>query len=97
MLDGRDAVVPGYEKGFFVGPTILDHVTEDMTVGRDEIFGTVLAIKRVADFEEGITLMSNSRFANGSCIFTESAPTPASSRNAPMPAWWASTSVSRCP
>ena len=72
VLDGRDAVVPGYEKGFFVGPTILDHVTEDMTVGRDEIFGPVLAIKRVADFEEGITLMNNSRFANGSCIFTES-------------------------
>ena len=72
VLDGRDAVVPGYEKGFFVGPTILDNVTEDMTVGRDEIFGPVLAIKRVADFEEGITLMNNSRFANGSCIFTES-------------------------
>jgi len=72
VLDGRDLVVPGYEKGFFVGPTIFDHVTEDMAVGREEIFGPVLSIKRVADFEEGITLMNNSRFANGSCIFTES-------------------------
>ena len=72
VLDGRDLVVPGYEKGFFVGPTIFDNVTEDMTVGRDEIFGPVLAIKRVQDFEEGITLMNNNRFANGSCIFTES-------------------------
>ena len=72
ILDGRDLIVPGYENGFFVGPTIFDNVTEEMTVGRDEIFGPVLAIKRVADFEEGITIMNNSRFANGSCIFTES-------------------------
>jgi malonate-semialdehyde dehydrogenase (acetylating)/methylmalonate-semialdehyde dehydrogenase len=72
ILDGRNLVVPGFEKGFFVGPTIFDNVTEDMTVGRDEIFGPVLCIKRVEDFEEGITLMNNSRFANGSCIFTES-------------------------
>lgn len=72
VLDGRDTLVPGFEKGFFVGPTILDRVTEDMSVGREEVFGPVLSIKRVADFEEGITLMNQSRFANGSCIFTES-------------------------
>ena len=72
IMDGRDLVVPGYENGFFVGPTIFDNVTEDMEVGREEIFGPVCAIKRVDDFEEGITLMNNSRFANGSCIFTES-------------------------
>ena len=72
ILDGRNLVVPGFEKGFFVGPTIFDNVTEDMSVGREEIFGPVLCIKRVEDFEEGITLMNNSRFANGSCIFTES-------------------------
>jgi malonate-semialdehyde dehydrogenase (acetylating)/methylmalonate-semialdehyde dehydrogenase len=72
VLDGRDLVVPGYEKGFFVGPTIFDKVTEDMEVGREEIFGPVLSIKRVKDFEEGITIMNDSRFANGSCIFTES-------------------------
>jgi malonate-semialdehyde dehydrogenase (acetylating)/methylmalonate-semialdehyde dehydrogenase len=72
VLDGRDLVVPGFEKGFFVGPTIFDNVTEDMAIGRDEIFGPVLAIKRVEDFEEGITIMNANRFANGSCIFTES-------------------------
>ncbi len=72
VLDGRSCLVPGYEKGFFVGPTIFDNVTEDMAIGRDEIFGPVLSIKRVQDFEEGITLMNESRFANGSCIFTES-------------------------
>jgi len=72
LLDGRDLVVPGFENGFFVGPTIFDNVTEEMEIGREEIFGPVLAIKRVEDFEEGITIMNNSRFANGSCIFTES-------------------------
>jgi malonate-semialdehyde dehydrogenase (acetylating)/methylmalonate-semialdehyde dehydrogenase len=72
LLDGRETVVPGYENGFFVGATIFDHVTEDMEIGREEIFGPVCSVKRVDDFEEGITLMNNSRFANGSCIFTES-------------------------
>ncbi len=72
LLDGRDLVVPGFENGFFVGPTIFDNVTEDMEIGREEIFGPVCGIKRVDDFEEGITIMNDSRFANGSCIFTES-------------------------
>jgi len=73
VLDGRNPALPkGNEKGFFIGPTIFDNVTEDMSVGREEIFGPVCCIKRVDDFEEGITLMNNSRFANGSCIFTES-------------------------
>jgi len=72
ILDGRDIVVPGHENGFFVGPTIFDRVTEDMSCGREEVFGPVLYIKRVADFEEGISIMNESRFANGSCIFTES-------------------------
>ena len=72
VLDGRDIVVPGHEHGFFVGPTIFDRVTEDMSCGREEVFGPVLFIKRVADFEEGLAIMNDSRFANGSCIFTES-------------------------
>lgn len=73
VLDGRAPAVPaGCENGFFVGPTIFDHVTEDMSVGREEIFGPVLCIKRVPDFETGLALMNASRFANGSVIFTES-------------------------
>lgn len=71
VLDGRDAVVPGFEKGFYVGPTILDNVTEEMTVGTQEIFGPVLCIKRVKDFEEGLALMNRNPFANGSVIFTQ--------------------------
>jgi len=71
ILDGRGATVEGFEGGFWVGPTIFDNVTEDMTVGAEEIFGPVLCVKRVKDFEEGITIMNNSRFANGSAIYTQ--------------------------
>jgi malonate-semialdehyde dehydrogenase (acetylating)/methylmalonate-semialdehyde dehydrogenase len=72
VLDGRGVVVPGYEKGFYVGHTILDHVTPEMTVGQSEIFGPVLCVKRVKDFEEGLDVMNASPFANGSVIFTQS-------------------------
>jgi malonate-semialdehyde dehydrogenase (acetylating)/methylmalonate-semialdehyde dehydrogenase len=73
ILDGRNPKVPrGCEKGFFVGPTIFDYVAEDMSCGREEIFGPVLCIKRVNSFEEGLRIMNNSRFANGSVIYTES-------------------------
>ncbi len=72
VLDGRNVSVEGYENGFYMGPTILDHVGEGMSVGDCEIFGPVLCIKRVADFEEGITLMNKNRFANGSVIYTQS-------------------------
>ena len=72
VLDGRDLVVPGYENGFFVGPTILDHVKPGMTVGDREIFGPVTIIKRVKTFEEGLAIMNANPFANGSVIFTQS-------------------------
>ena len=72
VLDGRGVVVKGYEAGFYVGPTILDHVKPGMSVGDEEVFGPVLCVKRVKDFEEGIGLMNGSRFANGSVIFTQS-------------------------
>ena len=71
ILDGRNPKVPGYEGGFFIGPTIFDHVTEDMSIGREEVFGPVLCIKRVDSFEEGLAIMNNSRFANGSAIYTQ--------------------------
>jgi malonate-semialdehyde dehydrogenase (acetylating)/methylmalonate-semialdehyde dehydrogenase len=73
IVDGRNPkVAPGCEKGFFVGPTIFDHVTEDMSIGREEVFGPVLCIKRVENFEEGLKIMNASRFANGSVIYTSS-------------------------
>lgn len=72
ILDGRDVVVKGYEGGFFVGHTIFDYVKEDMSIGKSEIFGPVVTIKRVKDFEEGLQIMNDNEFANGSCIYTQS-------------------------
>ncbi|MBO5317335.1 MAG: CoA-acylating methylmalonate-semialdehyde dehydrogenase [Oscillospiraceae bacterium] len=72
VLDGRDVVVPGFENGYFVGPTILDKVTPEMTIGDREIFGPVTVIKRVKTFEEGVAVMNANPFANGSVIFTQS-------------------------
>ncbi len=72
VLDGRDIKIPGFEDGFFVGPTIFDHVKPGMEVGDCEIFGPVTSIKRVKNYEEGIQVMNANPFANGSCIFTNS-------------------------
>jgi len=73
ILDGRNPQVPAEcADGFFVGPTIFDHVTETMTCGQQEIFGPVLCIKRVNSFKEGLAIMNANPFANGSVIYTES-------------------------
>jgi malonate-semialdehyde dehydrogenase (acetylating)/methylmalonate-semialdehyde dehydrogenase len=71
VLDGRGVTVAGYENGCYIGPTVLDCVSPEMTVGSEEIFGPVLCVKRVKTFEEGLALMNNSPFANGSVIFTQ--------------------------
>ena len=70
ILDGRGASVPGYEGGFFVGPTVFDQVEPEMRIGTDEIYGPVLSIKRIKNFEEGVQLVNASEFANGATIFT---------------------------
>ena len=73
LVDGRTPVLPDeYKNGFFVGPTIFDHVTPEMSCGWEEVFGPVTFIKRIKDFEEGLQIANQSRFANGSCIYTES-------------------------
>ncbi len=71
VLDGRNVKVEGYEDGYYIGHTIFDHVTEDMTIGTREVFGPVLCIKRVKNFEEGLALMNRNPYANGSVIFTQ--------------------------
>ena len=72
LLDGRAVTVKGYEKGFYLGPTLFDHVKPGMTVGDQEVFGPVLCIKRVNNFEEGLALMNANEFGNGSVIYTQS-------------------------
>ncbi|SFJ81101.1 malonate-semialdehyde dehydrogenase (acetylating) / methylmalonate-semialdehyde dehydrogenase [Paenibacillus sp. UNC496MF] len=68
--DGRaDAAAAG--DGYFVGPTIFDHVTSEMKIWQDEIFAPVLSIVRVATLDEAIALANRSDFANGACLFTQ--------------------------
>ncbi|MDR3073950.1 MAG: CoA-acylating methylmalonate-semialdehyde dehydrogenase [Deltaproteobacteria bacterium] len=71
-LDGRGCKPKGFENGFYVGPTILDRVSEKMTAGTQEIFGPVLCVKRCKSFEDGLAIMNANPFANGSSIFTTS-------------------------
>ena len=72
VLDGRNIAVKGYEKGFYVGPTLFDQVKPGMSIGDKEVFGPLLCVKRVKDFEEGLALMNANEFANGSVIYTQS-------------------------
>jgi malonate-semialdehyde dehydrogenase (acetylating)/methylmalonate-semialdehyde dehydrogenase len=70
IVDGRGLVVPGLEGGFFVGPTLIDHVTPDMESYKNEIFGPVLQIVRAPDFETALRLPSEHQYGNGVAIFT---------------------------
>jgi len=71
-VDGRGHVVPGHEEGFFVGPTVIDQVTTDMDVYREEIFGPVLSVVRVETVDEAIALVNANPYGNGTAIFTSS-------------------------
>jgi malonate-semialdehyde dehydrogenase (acetylating)/methylmalonate-semialdehyde dehydrogenase len=70
VLDGRGFSLQGHETGFFVGPTLFDHVTPAMKSYQDEIFGPVLQIVRAESFEEALALPSNHAYGNGVAIFT---------------------------
>jgi malonate-semialdehyde dehydrogenase (acetylating)/methylmalonate-semialdehyde dehydrogenase len=72
VTDGRSIKVPGHENGFFVGPTLFDNVSTEMTIYREEIFGPVLIVLRVASFDEAINLVNANPYANGTAIFTAS-------------------------
>ena len=72
LLDGRDYVPtePGLENGFWLGATLFDHVTKEMSIYREEIFGPVLACVRVNDFAEAVKLVNDHEFGNGVSCFT---------------------------
>jgi malonate-semialdehyde dehydrogenase (acetylating)/methylmalonate-semialdehyde dehydrogenase len=70
VLDGRDLRVAGHEEGFFLGPSLFDEVTTDMTIYREEIFGPVLIVLRAADIDEAIRMVSDNPYGNGTAIFT---------------------------
>jgi malonate-semialdehyde dehydrogenase (acetylating) / methylmalonate-semialdehyde dehydrogenase len=71
-VDGRGLVVPGHEDGFFIGPSVLDHVTPSMDAYRDEIFGPVLSVLRADTVDEAIALINANPYGNGTSIFTSS-------------------------
>jgi len=71
-LDGRGIVVPGYEQGNFVGPTIMSDMTTDMTAYKEELFGPVLNCLCVDTMEEAIELINANPYGNGTAIFTQS-------------------------
>ncbi|WP_445326659.1 CoA-acylating methylmalonate-semialdehyde dehydrogenase [Sphingobium sp. AN641] len=70
VVDGRGFTLQGHENGFFVGPSLFDHVTPDMSSYREEIFGPVLQIVRASSFEEALALPSRHQYGNGVAIFT---------------------------
>ncbi|MBZ0334787.1 CoA-acylating methylmalonate-semialdehyde dehydrogenase [Marinobacter sp. AL4B] len=70
VVDGRNQVVAGHENGFFVGGTLIDQVTPEMTSYQEEIFGPVLQVMRVNTMQEAMDLINAHEYGNGTCIFT---------------------------
>jgi malonate-semialdehyde dehydrogenase (acetylating)/methylmalonate-semialdehyde dehydrogenase len=75
VVDGRGLSVPGREAGFFLGGTLFDHVTPEMKIYREEIFGPVLCIVRVPDFKAAVELINAHEFGNGVSLFTQDGAT----------------------
>jgi len=72
LLDGRKVKVPGYEHGYFVGPTVLDGVAPEMTVAKEEIFGPVASVLEMEDLDEAIEWINRSPYGNAASIYTSS-------------------------
>ncbi|EJN10179.1 aldehyde dehydrogenase family protein, partial [Herbaspirillum sp. YR522] len=70
ILDGRNHKVAGHEGGYFVGGTLFDHVTPEMKIYQEEIFGPVLSCTRVASFDDAVDLINRHQFGNGVSCFT---------------------------
>ena len=71
VVDGRGFSLQGHERGYFIGPSLFDHVTPEMAAYKEEIFGPVLQIVRAASFEEALSLPSKHQYGNGVAIFTQ--------------------------
>ena len=72
VVDGRGIRVDGHDGGFFVGPTLFDRVTRDMSIYRDEIFGPVLVVVRAESEDDALDLVNQSPYGNGTAVFTQS-------------------------
>ena len=71
LLDGRKTVVEGKEKGTYVGPTVIDHVTPEMSVAREEIFGPVISIMRAKNVDEALKIENANPYGNAASVFTQ--------------------------
>jgi malonate-semialdehyde dehydrogenase (acetylating)/methylmalonate-semialdehyde dehydrogenase len=72
IVDGRNVVVPGHENGYYIGPTIIDHVAPDMRIAQEEVFGPVLVIIRTPDVDGALAIENASPYGNAASVFTES-------------------------
>jgi malonate-semialdehyde dehydrogenase (acetylating)/methylmalonate-semialdehyde dehydrogenase len=72
LVDGRKAVVEGKEEGFYVGATVIDYVTPDMSVAKEEIFGPVISILRTQSLDEAIAIENANPYGNAASVFTQS-------------------------
>lgn len=72
LVDGRGFTLQGYENGFYIGGTLFDHVTPDMRIYKEEIFGPVLSVVRADTFEQALALATDHEYGNGVAIFTQS-------------------------
>jgi malonate-semialdehyde dehydrogenase (acetylating)/methylmalonate-semialdehyde dehydrogenase len=70
VVDGRNPKVEGAASGFWLGPTLFDYVTADMSIYKEEIFGPVLSVLRVKSYDEGLQLINSHQYGNGTAIFT---------------------------
>jgi len=70
VVDGRNLKLQGYEKGFFMGGCLFDHVTDTMRIYKEEIFGPVLSVIRVKDFDTAVKLINNHEYGNGVSLYT---------------------------
>ncbi len=71
LLDGRGVKVPGYEKGFFIGPTVFADVKEGMEIHKTEIFGPVVCIMKAKNLDEAIGIINRHQYGNGASIYTQ--------------------------
>ncbi|WP_394168504.1 CoA-acylating methylmalonate-semialdehyde dehydrogenase [Saccharospirillum alexandrii] len=72
VVDGRDLTVPGHPDGYFIGGCLFDHVSSDMSIYQEEIFGPVLCVVRVADYDQAVALVNAHEYGNGTAVFTRS-------------------------
>ena len=72
LVDGRNASVAGMENGYYVGPTVIDFVTPDMAIAKEEVFGPVIAIMRASSIDEALSIENGSAYGNAASVFTQS-------------------------